>query len=141
MRPLFPGEAVQPKLNGPSRLMVKAPDGAMPPSLEKSMNKYLLSVAVAACLVAGPVSAGSFTGTIDAIGASLVNTVEGTSDITSNLGDDKLVINAKDDAARFVASHGTKRGPWLETALRWLHEQHPQIAASDLELAEAILVQ
>ena len=139
MRPLFPGEAVQPKLNGPSRLMVKAPDGAMPPSLEKSMNKYLLSVATAACLVAGPVSAGSFTGTIDAIGASLVNTVEGTSDITSNLGDDKLVINAKDDAARFVASNGQARGVQLEAALKHIRSQAPELHASDLQLANAIL--
>ena len=53
----------------------------------------------------------------------------------------QVFVASRDDAAVFVASHGTKRGPWLETALRWLHEQHPQIAASDLELAEAILVQ
>lgn len=103
------------------------------------MNKYLLSVATAACLFAGTASAGSITGTIDAIGASLVNTVEGTSDITSNLGDDKLVLDAKDDAARFVASNGEARGAQLEAALQHIRTQAPALQASDLELAGAIL--
>ena len=103
------------------------------------MNKYLLSVATAACLVAGTASAGSFTGTIDAIGASLVNTVEGTSDITSNLGDDKLVLDAKDDAARFVASNGESRGAQLEAALKHIRTQAPALHATDLQLAGAIL--
>ncbi|HCJ30520.1 MAG TPA: holliday junction resolvasome, helicase subunit [Pseudomonas sp.] len=103
------------------------------------MNKYLLSVAAAACLVAGTASAGSITGTIDAIGASLVNTVEGTSDITSNLGDDKLVLDARDDAARFVASNGEARGAQLEAALKHIRTQAPGLQASDLQLAGAIL--
>ncbi|MGE6528083.1 DUF2388 domain-containing protein [Pseudomonas sp. NPDC077382] len=103
------------------------------------MNKYLLSAATAACLVAGTASAGSITGTIDAIGASLVNTVEGTSDITSNLGDDKLVLDAKDDAARFVASNGEARGAHLEAALKHIRTQAPTLHASDLQLAGAIL--
>lgn len=103
------------------------------------MNKFLMSVAAAACLVAGSASAGSITGTIDAIGASLVNTVEGTSDITSNLGDNKLVRDARDDAARFVASNGEARGAQLEAALVHIRTQAPQLHASDLELASAIL--
>ncbi|QGZ29284.1 DUF2388 domain-containing protein [Stutzerimonas stutzeri] len=103
------------------------------------MKTYLLSIAAAACLVAGTASAGSITGTIDAIGASLVNTVEGTSDITSNLGDDKLVLDARDDAARFVASNGETRGAQLEAALGHIRSQAPALQASDLELASAIL--
>ncbi len=103
------------------------------------MNKYLLSVATAACLAAGTASAGSITGTIDAIGASLVNTVEGTSDITSNLGDDKVVLEARDDAARFVASNGEARGAQLEAALQHIRTQAPALEASDLQLAGAIL--
>lgn len=103
------------------------------------MNKFLMSVAAAACLAAGSASAGSVTGTIDAIGASLVNTVEGTSDITSNLGDNKLVRAARDDAARFVASDGDARGAQLEAALVYIRTQAPDLHASDLELASAIL--
>lgn len=103
------------------------------------MNKYLLSVAAAACLVTGTAFAGSITGTIDAIGASLVNAVEGTSDITSNLGDDKLVRDARDDAARFVASNGEARGAQLEAALKHIRSERPGIEASDVQLASAIL--
>ncbi|MCJ0975193.1 DUF2388 domain-containing protein [Pseudomonas sp. PS1] len=103
------------------------------------MNKYLLSLATAACLVAGTASAGSVTGTLDAIGGSLVNTIEGTSDITSNVGDDKLVRDARDDAARFVASEGQARGAQLEAALQHIRRQAPSLQASDLQLAEAIL--
>jgi uncharacterized protein (TIGR02448 family) len=103
------------------------------------MNKFVVSVAAAACLAAGSASAGSITGTIDAIGASLVNTVEGTSDITSNLGDDKLVLDARDDAARFVATDGDARGAQLEAAFVHIRNQAPGLQASDLELASAIL--
>ena len=103
------------------------------------MNKFVVSVAAAACLAAGSASAGSITGTIDAIGASLVNTVEGTSNITSNLGNDKLVLDARDDAARFVATDGDARGAQLEAALVHIRNQAPDLHASDLELASAIL--
>jgi uncharacterized protein (TIGR02448 family) len=103
------------------------------------MNKFLISVATAACLAAGSASAGSVTGTIDAIGASLVNTVEGTSDITSNVGDSKLVRDARDDAARFVATDGVARGAQLEAALVHIRNQSPDLHASDIELASAIL--
>jgi uncharacterized protein (TIGR02448 family) len=33
------------------------------------------------------------------------------------------------------------RGARLEQALRWLRKQHPELAANDRELAEAILAQ
>lgn len=55
--------------------------------------------------------------------------------------DNKLILDSRDDAARFVASHGDIRGARLESALRWLRAYQPQLAASDHELAEAILVQ
>lgn len=103
------------------------------------MNKYLLSLTTAACLVAGTASAGSITATVDSIGASLVNTVEGTSNLTSNLGDDKLVLNARDDAARFIASNGEARGAQLEAALKHIRTEAPTLQASDIELASAIL--
>ncbi|PYA79925.1 Holliday junction resolvase, partial [Pseudomonas aeruginosa] len=45
------------------------------------------------------------------------------------------------DAASFVASDGSIRGARLEAALRWLRVAHPELAASDQELAEAILAQ
>lgn len=63
-----------------------------------------------------------------------------TSQVTSAPFDNKLILDSRDEAARFVASDGETLGARLESALRWLRESHPQLAASDLELAEAILV-
>jgi len=103
------------------------------------MSRLLLPLATATLLLAGTASAGSFTGTIDAIGASLINTVEGTSDLTSSIGDDKVVLEARDDAARFVASDGEQRGAQLEAALGHIRTSAPALQASDRELAEAIL--
>jgi uncharacterized protein (TIGR02448 family) len=54
--------------------------------------------------------------------------------------DDKVVLQARDDAASFVASDGRIRGAQLEAALRYLRERN-DIAqrASDMQLAQAIL--
>ena len=46
-----------------------------------------------------------------------------------------------DDAAAFVASDGEWRGARLESALHYLRKTRPKLHVSDLELAEAILVQ
>ena len=65
---------------------------------------------------------------------------KGSSDATSSsTKDDKVVKAARDDAASFVASHGAIRGVQLEAALQHIREQHPQLQASDAQLAEAIL--
>ncbi|NHN78702.1 DUF2388 domain-containing protein [Azotobacter chroococcum] len=53
--------------------------------------------------------------------------------------DDKLIVAAQEDAGSFVASDGQIRGPYLEAALRQLRETSPQLQASDMELASAIL--
>lgn len=53
--------------------------------------------------------------------------------------EDKLVKGAQEDAVSFVASDGAIRGPYLESALRTLRTERPDLAASDLELARAIL--
>lgn len=64
-----------------------------------------------------------------------------TSKVTTAPFDQKLMIDARDDAAAFVASQGHERGALLEAALSALRRQHPRMQASDLELAQAILVQ
>lgn len=53
--------------------------------------------------------------------------------------DDKLVASAREDAGSFVASDGAIRGPHLEAMLLQLRQQQPQLQASDMELASAIL--
>ena len=54
--------------------------------------------------------------------------------------DDKVVLQARDDAASFVASDGRIRGAQLEAALRHLRERNASAQrASDMQLAQAIL--
>ncbi|HAW62597.1 MAG TPA: holliday junction resolvasome, helicase subunit, partial [Pseudomonas sp.] len=77
--------------------------------------------------------------TTDMVVGGLINTVDATSDLTSSLRDDKLVLDARDDAARFVASQGDLRGAHLEAALRHIRSQQLELGASDLQLAQAIL--
>jgi uncharacterized protein (TIGR02448 family) len=64
-----------------------------------------------------------------------------TSKVTTAPFDRKLIIDARDDAALFVATQGTDRGVRLEAALDALRHHAPELTASDLELAQAILVQ
>ncbi|MFR0689036.1 DUF2388 domain-containing protein [Enterobacterales bacterium AE_CKDN230030158-1A_HGKHYDSX7] len=68
-----------------------------------------------------------------------VATSYATSQVTSAPFDNKLLRGARDDAAQFVASGGALRGARLEAALHWLRQHHPELAANDRELAEAIL--
>lgn len=96
----------------------------------------LLPVAFAMlALAAAPAVASSFGGT--SAGASSAGS-SGSSGSTS--GDDKVVLQARDDAASFVASEGRIRGAQLEAALLRLREHHADARrASDMELARAIL--
>lgn len=64
-----------------------------------------------------------------------------TSMVTSAPFDHKLIVAARDDAAAFIASDGQLRGARLESALSHLRQNQPKLHASDLELAQAILVQ
>ena len=82
-----------------------------------------------------PVIAGSFAGT------SAGGTSAGSSASSgSTSGDDKVVLQARDDAAGFVASEGRIRGAQLEAALRQVREHNADARqASDMQLAQAIL--
>ncbi|MCP8462566.1 DUF2388 domain-containing protein [Pseudomonas sp. ZM23] len=64
-----------------------------------------------------------------------------TSKLTSTPFENKLLRSARDDAAGFIATGGELRGVRLEAALHWLRQRHPELAANDRELAEAILAQ
>lgn len=64
-----------------------------------------------------------------------------TSKVTSAPFDRKLVTQARDDAAAFVATDGLIRGSRLQAALNSLRHAQPHHSVGDLELAEAILVQ
>ena len=96
----------------------------------------LLSLPLLAC-VAYSTSAQAFDVTTQGV------VVSGyvTSKVTSAPFDNKLILAAQDDAAAFVATDGQLRGAQLESALRQLRKSQAKLHASDLELAEAILVQ
>lgn len=64
-----------------------------------------------------------------------------TSQVTTAPFDNKLVLSAHDDAAAFVATDGDLRGARLQAALGYLRQTHSKLDVSDLELAQAILVQ
>ncbi len=64
-----------------------------------------------------------------------------TSKVTSAPFDRKLLFDAQDAAAAFVASDGQLRGARLQAALNRLRQSNPELHADDLELAQAILVQ
>ncbi|WP_341522103.1 DUF2388 domain-containing protein [Pseudomonas sp. G.S.17] len=72
---------------------------------------------------------------------SLVISGYATSQVTTGPFDNKLIIAAQDDAAVFIATDGQLRGAQLESALQYLRQTQPKLRASDLELAQAILVQ
>ena len=99
------------------------------------MSRFLLVAALLTLSV--PAFASSFAGS--SAGASSAGS-SASSDSSS--GDDKVVLQARDDAASFVASEGRIRGARLEAALRQLREHHADArGASDMQLAQAILAQ
>jgi uncharacterized protein (TIGR02448 family) len=88
-------------------------------------------------LLALPMSlfASSFAGTSagSATGAS-------SNSSGSSSGDDKVLLDAREDAASFVASDGAIRGAWLEAAFIQLRERDALAReASDMALARKIL--
>ena len=97
------------------------------------MMRYLLPLLIA---LASP-CANAFDTTTQGV----VISAYGTSQITSAPFDRKVIIDAHDDAAAFVASDGLIRGARLQAALIALRHASPGQSADDLELAQAILVQ
>ncbi|UVK98947.1 DUF2388 domain-containing protein [Pseudomonas sp. B21-048] len=104
--------------------------------------RFLSSWSITAVVLAACWS-GS-THAFDAFNLSTQGTVASgyaTSVVTSAPFDHKLLIAARDDAAAFIASDGQLRGAQLESALIYLRRIQPKLHASDLELAQSILVQ
>lgn len=103
------------------------------------MQRLSLVIAAGVFALAGTASASSFIGTTDTLASGLSNTVKSTTNATSSLADDKVVLAAREDAASFVGSAGEVRGARLEAALTHIRAQAPTLEATDLQLAEAIL--
>lgn len=81
------------------------------------------------------------TSAFDLTTQSTVVSAYATSKVTSAPFDKKVIMAARDDAAAFIATDGEWRGARLESALDYLRRSQPKLNASDLELAQAILVQ
>lgn len=71
----------------------------------------------------------------------VVRSLYATQQVSSSFSNDKVVIAAQGDAATFVATQGKIRGAHIEAAISKIRQQYPDIRATDLELAEAILTQ
>ena len=92
------------------------------------------------CALAPAALAGSFAGTSAGSSAGASSAGSSASSNSTSGGDDKLVREAREDAAGFVASDGQVRSARLEAALRVMRERDPAAReASDLALARAIL--
>lgn len=98
------------------------------------LMRYLLPLCL---LCAWNTSAMAFDTTTQGV----VMTGYATSQVTTAPFDRKIVAHARDDAAAFVATDGAVRGVQLESALDYLRTRSAKLHASDLELAQAILVQ
>ncbi|MGC5701556.1 DUF2388 domain-containing protein [Pseudomonas sp. NFXW11] len=103
------------------------------------MSRLRLLSAAALLALAANAQATSLIVTTDAIVGALKATTDATSDATSSLRDNKIVLAARDDAASFVATNGAIRGVKLESALAHIRQQAPQLQATDAQLAQAIL--
>jgi uncharacterized protein (TIGR02448 family) len=97
------------------------------------MIRLTLILALLAWSIGPAFAAGTTAGT----SASAVGTSASSKTTSPN---DKVVLQARDDAASFVASDGRIRGAQLEAALRHLRERDAGAQrASDMQLAKAIL--
>lgn len=76
------------------------------------------------------------------LGATIMTTVFPTATSEASSGRSKkakVLINAKNDAALFIASKGQVRGVYLESAFNQLRKNIPTSQADDNQLAQAIL--
>lgn len=97
------------------------------------MRKTILATIALGCIPVGTVMADNdFVRQILSSGATTASTY-------MTFRDDKLVAAAREDAGSFVASDGAIRGPYLEAMLLKVRSEQPQLQASDMELASALL--
>lgn len=104
------------------------------------MRTPLIAATLGLLLLADLAQAQTLVATSNIIVRASGRTIDFTSDTTTSIRDSKIVRDAQDDAASFVASHGEIRGAQLEAAFQTLRTEVPQARdASDQVLAEAIL--
>ncbi|CAI3786458.1 hypothetical protein AHFPHNDE_00088 [Pseudomonas sp. MM227] len=104
------------------------------------MRTPLIAATLGLFLLADVAQAQTVVATSNIIVRAFGRSIDFTSDTTTSIRDAKVVLEARDDAASYVASQGNIRGAQLEAAFNALRERVPQArTASDQDLAEAIL--
>ncbi|MBW3504751.1 MULTISPECIES: DUF2388 domain-containing protein [unclassified Pseudomonas] len=104
------------------------------------MRSPLIVATLGFLLLADVAQAQTVVQTSNIIVRAFGRTIDFTSDTTTSIRDSKVVREAHDDAATFVASQGDIRGVQLEAAFSTLRDRVPEARnASDQDLAEAIL--
>lgn len=104
------------------------------------MRNPLIAATLGLLLLADVAQAQTLVATSNIIVRAFGRAIDFTSDTTTSIRDSKVVREARDDAASFVASRGDIRGAQLEAAFDTLRQRVPEARdASDQVLAEAIL--
>ncbi|NUU33439.1 DUF2388 domain-containing protein [Pseudomonas sp. C2B4] len=104
------------------------------------MRSPLIAATLGLLLLADMAQAHTLVATSNILIRATQRTLDFTSDTTTSIRDSKLVREAQDDAASFVATNGDIRGAHLEAAFDMLRTRVPEARdASDQVLAEAIL--
>jgi len=104
------------------------------------MRNPLIAATLGLMLLADVAQAHTIVATSNIIVRAFGRSIAFPSDTTTSIRDSKVVLEAKDDAASYVASQGDIRGAQLEAAFDTLRNRVPQARdASDQDLAEAIL--
>lgn len=104
------------------------------------MRNLLIAATFGFLALADVAQAQTLVQTSNIIVRAFGRSIDFTSDTTTSVRDAKVVLQAKEDAASYVASKGDIRGAQLESAFATLRAHLPQAqGASDQALAEAIL--
>ncbi|MGH8467402.1 hypothetical protein DM813_04035 [Pseudomonas alkylphenolica] len=104
------------------------------------MRNPLIAATLGFLLLADVAQAQTLVATSNIIVRAFGRSIDFTSDTTTSIRDSKVVREARDDAASYVASRGEIRGAQLEAAFDTLRQRVPEARqASDQDLAEAIL--
>jgi uncharacterized protein (TIGR02448 family) len=104
------------------------------------MRTPLIAAMLGLLLLADVAQAQTVVATSNIIVRAFGRTIDFTSDTTTSIRDSKVVIQAKDDAASYVASGGDIHGARLDAAFDTIRSRVPEARnASDQLLAEAIL--
>ncbi|SEM64988.1 conserverd hypothetical protein [Pseudomonas sp. ok272] len=104
------------------------------------MRSPLIAATLGLLLLADVAQAHTLVATSNMIIRASQRTLDFTSDTTTSIRDLKVIREAQDDAASYVATNGDIRGAHLEAAFDTLRSRVPEARdASDQVLAEAIL--